>query len=101
LGFGPLPRGTLPGIEKLVFYIRLVNQNVRVGNRVGHEIWMAPQGVGKRRREAWAGWRTPGSYVYVYLHMFVCMYICIRQCVCIHIVIYVTQAGGLSQYNLT
>ena len=38
---GPLKGGTLCGIEKLIFYIRVVNSkvNVTIGNWVEHWIW--------------------------------------------------------------
>jgi hypothetical protein len=46
LGFWPLKRGTLCGIEKLIFYIRTVSQNVTVWNWVWHGLLGVGQGAG-------------------------------------------------------
>ena len=47
MGFMPLKGGTLCGIEKLICYIRIVNQKVTVGNWVGRWILGVGQRVGK------------------------------------------------------
>ena len=49
LGFGPLQRGTLCGIEKLFVHIRVVNQKVTLGNWAGHETLVVRQGIGPSR----------------------------------------------------
>ena len=52
MGFGPLQRDTLCGIEKFFAHISVVNQKGTLGHSVGHETLVARKGIGARRGAA-------------------------------------------------